>query len=53
MLQHLRLDCLEKSSRRNPGRTEADIQADARDVLHYGGFDLGDDHVYLEAPAPD
>jgi hypothetical protein len=38
---------------RNPGRTEADIQAMARDVLVYGGFDLGDDTVLLESPAED
>jgi SAM-dependent methyltransferase len=36
---------------RNPGRTEADIQAMVRDVLVYGGFDLGDDTVRLESPA--
>ncbi|HEV2212298.1 MAG TPA: N-6 DNA methylase [Gammaproteobacteria bacterium] len=38
---------------RNPGRTEADIQASIRDVLLYGGFDLGDEAVVLESPAED
>jgi N-6 DNA Methylase len=38
---------------RNPGRTEADIQAMVRDVLVFGGFDLGDDAVLLESPAED
>jgi hypothetical protein len=45
--------CLERLSTRNPGRTEADIQADVRDVLLYGGFELGDENVRLESPAPD
>jgi hypothetical protein len=36
---------------RNPGRTEADIQAMVREVLVYGGFDLGNDTVRLESPA--
>ncbi|MGC2191905.1 MAG: hypothetical protein WA751_06200 [Candidatus Dormiibacterota bacterium] len=36
---------------RNPGRSEADIQAMVREVLVYGGFDLGDDTVRLESPA--
>lgn len=36
---------------RNPGRSEADIQAGVRDVLLYGGFDLGDKSVVLESPA--
>jgi hypothetical protein len=35
---------------RNPGRSEADIQSDVRDVLLYGGFDLDDQHVSLETP---
>jgi SAM-dependent methyltransferase len=38
---------------RNPGRSEADIQAMVRDVLLYGGFDLGDEAVALESPAED
>jgi hypothetical protein len=38
---------------RNPGRTEADIQAGVRDVLLYGGFELAGGDVYLEAPTPD
>jgi len=38
---------------RNPGRSEADIQAMVRDVLVYGGFDLGDEAVALESPAED
>jgi hypothetical protein len=38
---------------RNPGRTEADIQAMVREVLVYGGFDLGDEAVALESPAED
>jgi hypothetical protein len=46
-------DCLARLATRNPGRTEADIQADVRDVLLYGGFDLGEEHVRLESPAPD
>lgn len=45
--------CLGQLARRNPGRTEADIQADVRDILLYGGFDLGDENVRLEAPAED
>lgn len=36
---------------RNPGRTEADLQARVRDVLVYGGFDLGIEAVHLEQPA--
>ncbi len=46
-------ECLVRLATRNPGRTEADIQADVRDVLLYGGFELGEDHVLLESPAPD
>jgi hypothetical protein len=46
-------ECLERLATRNPGRTEADIQADVRDVLLYGGFELGDENVRLESPAPD
>jgi hypothetical protein len=38
---------------RNSGRSEADIQALVRDVLVYGGFDLGDEAVALESPAED
>lgn len=38
---------------RNPGRTEADIQAMVRDVLVFGGFDLGLHQVRLESPAED
>jgi len=46
-------NCLARLAERNPGRTEADIQADVREVLLFGGFDLGDEHVRLESPAPD
>ncbi|MDA8380335.1 MAG: N-6 DNA methylase [Actinomycetota bacterium] len=46
-------NCLERLAERNPGKTEADIQADVRDLLLYGGFDLGDEHVRLESPAED
>lgn len=46
-------DVLERLSRRNPGRTEADIQSDVRDLLYYGGFELGEETVKLESPAPD
>jgi SAM-dependent methyltransferase len=45
--------CLARLAERNPGRTEADIQADVREVLLFGGFDLGEEHVRLESPAPD
>lgn len=38
---------------RNPGKTEADIQAAVRNVLLYGGFDLGEETVRLESPADD
>jgi SAM-dependent methyltransferase len=38
---------------RNAGQTEADIQAGIRDVLLFGGFDLGDEAVRLESPAED
>ena len=38
---------------RNPGRTEADIQAAVRDVLLFGGFELHDEAVLLESPAED
>ena len=44
---------LSQLATRNPGRTEADIQAMVREVLIYGGFDLGDDTVRLESPAED
>jgi hypothetical protein len=43
--------CLDRLATRNPGRTEADIQADVRDLLLYGGFDLGEWQVRLESPA--
>lgn len=46
-------ECLNRIATRNPGRTEADIQADIRDILLYGSFDLGDEQVHLESPAPD
>ena len=45
--------CLNRLAERNPGKTEADVQADVRDVLLYAGFDLGDEQVRLEAPAED
>ncbi|MGA2319736.1 MAG: N-6 DNA methylase [Solirubrobacteraceae bacterium] len=38
---------------RNRGRSEADIQAQVRDVLLYGGFELGDESVALESPTDD
>ncbi len=38
---------------RNPGRSEADIQAQVREVLLYGGFELGDESVALESPTDD
>lgn len=44
---------LARLASRNAGRSEADIQADVRDVLLYGNFDLGDEQVRLESPAPD
>jgi len=43
--------CLLRLAERNPGKTEADIQSDVRDVLLYGGFHLGNEHVRLESPA--
>jgi hypothetical protein len=46
-------ECLGRLASRNAGRTEADIQADVRDVLLYGGFEIGDENVLLESPAPD
>jgi hypothetical protein len=50
---HSLIATLTRLATRNPGRSEADIQADVRDVLLYGGFDLGDEHVSLESPAPE
>ncbi|MGO8872981.1 MAG: N-6 DNA methylase, partial [Acidimicrobiales bacterium] len=47
------LESLTRLATRNPGRTEADIQADVRDVLLYGGFDLADEAVKLESPTDD
>lgn len=44
-------ETLRQLATRNPGRTEADIQAMVRDVLVYGGFDLGNNAVLLESPA--
>lgn len=44
---------LRQLATRNPGRSEADLQAQIRDVLLYGGFDLGDEAVLLESPADD
>lgn len=46
-------ECLDRLATRNVGRTEADIQADVRDALLYGGFDLGEENVRLESPAPE
>jgi hypothetical protein len=46
-------ESLTRLATRNAGRTEADIQADVRDVLLYGGFDLGDEAVKLESPTDD
>ena len=34
-------------------RTEADIQSDIRDLLLYGGLDLGEESVQLESPVGD
>ncbi len=45
--------CLARLAERNPGRTEADIQADVRDLLLFGEFALGEEQVRLESPAPD
>ncbi|MGH7641959.1 MAG: N-6 DNA methylase [Candidatus Dormibacteria bacterium] len=42
---------LREVASRNPGRTEADIQATIRDILIFGGFDLRDEAVRLESPA--
>lgn len=44
-------DTLRQLAARNPGRTEADVQATVRDILLHGGFDLEDAVVRLEAPA--
>jgi hypothetical protein len=44
--------CLGRLVEQNPGRTEAHIQADVREVLLSGGFDLSEEHVRLESPAP-
>jgi hypothetical protein len=41
--------CLARLSERNRGRTEADV----RDLLLYGEFDLGEEQVRLESPAAD
>lgn len=46
-------EALTRLATRNPGRTEADVQADVRDVLLHGEFDLGEEQVRLESPAPD
>jgi SAM-dependent methyltransferase len=52
-LSDLLASSLNRLVTRNAGRTEADIQADVRDVLLYGGFDLGDEAVLLESPTDD
>jgi SAM-dependent methyltransferase len=44
---------LQDLASRNPGRSEADIQAQVREVLLYGGFDLGDESVALESSTDD
>jgi hypothetical protein len=44
---------LQDLASRNPGRSEADIQAQVREVLLYGGFELGDESVALESPTDD
>jgi hypothetical protein len=44
-------NCLGRLEERNPGRTEADIQADVRDLLLFGEFDLGEEQVRPESPA--
>jgi len=46
-------ESLARLATRNLGRTEADIQADVRDVLLYGEFDLGEEAVRLESPTDD
>lgn len=43
-------DVLDRLATATNGRTEADIQADVRDVLLNADFDLVDDEVLLEAP---
>jgi hypothetical protein len=47
------LETLERLAHRNAGRTEADIQSDIKVALLSGAFDLGEEQVRLEAPAPD
>ena len=44
---------LQDLASRNPGRSEADIQAQVREVLLYGGFELGDESVALESSTDD
>jgi SAM-dependent methyltransferase len=45
------VSCLGRLADRRAGRTEADIQADVRDVLLYGGLNISEDQlVLLEAP---
>lgn len=44
---------LRELASRNPGRSEADIQAQVREVLLYGGFELGNESVALESPTDD
>ena len=45
------VECLERLARRDLRRTEADIQADVRDLLLYGRLNLAEDQlVLLEAP---
>jgi len=46
-------NCLDRLARRNPGRTEADVQSDIKVALLSGAFDLGEEQVRFEAPAPD
>lgn len=45
-------DAAERLAKAAAGRSEADVQADVRDVLLHGGLDLGDADVLLESPAP-
>ena len=40
------------AGRPRTGRTEADVQADVRDVLLDAGLNIGDSQVHLERPAP-
>lgn len=43
-------ELVERLAQRTDGRTEADIQSDVRALLLWGGLDLDDSDVHLEAP---